>query len=72
MKHVLSHGNTFYIKVCPYCNCEFIYQHDDISLELNSKNMYTPTINCPECYNVLEADKILYNESSRNIKHFND
>lgn len=64
MKLVLKHGNRFYLKICPYCNCEFLYQHNDVSLELNSKNnMYMPTINCPECNNLLEADRIPYNES---------
>lgn len=69
MKHILKHGNRFYIKVCPYCNCEFLYQHIDIFLELDSKKReYISTVNCLECNNVLKADKIPYNEVENYIK----
>lgn len=71
MKYVLKHGNMFYIKVCPYCNCEFLYQHIDISLE-SKNNMYIPMINCPECHNVLEADEIPYNEVKNYINNLID
>lgn len=50
MKKILSHGIlaiSKYCMKCPYCDCEFEYQSEDIIID----RFYVPymSVICPEC-----------------------
>lgn len=52
MKKILSHGihsiNKYRMK-CPYCDCEFEYQDEDVYYHnsLHSRYVYCPECNAP-------------------------
>lgn len=60
MKKILSHGihsiNKYRMK-CPYCDCEFEYQDEDVYYSRNS--IYGNYVDCPECnYPISHNDSV--------------
>lgn len=49
MKKILKEGSKFRIK-CPYCDCEFEYESDDI---FYGEVLGVSVVSCPNCHNIL-------------------
>ena len=49
MKKILKEGSKFRIK-CPYCDCEFEYDSNDI---FYCDVLGGAAISCPSCHNIL-------------------
>lgn len=67
MKIVLEHGNHFYVQVCDFCKCKFLYENIDTSLLENidsNPRTYSEKVKCPECGHNLKPSKIKYNSEN--------
>ena len=58
MINILTHGNCYkrprkYRATCPYCNCVFTFQTEDIIKILSFNEQH---IKCPECDWILHID----------------
>ena len=49
MKKILKGASRFRIK-CPYCDCEFEYESDDI---FYGEVLWGASVSCPNCHNIL-------------------
>ena len=49
MKKILKEVSRFRIK-CPYCDCEFEYESDDI---FYGEVLGGAAVSCPNCHNIL-------------------
>lgn len=50
MKKILSKTRVKYLSKCPYCDCEFEYEPDDIFI---GDVRCGAAVTCPNCHNVL-------------------
>lgn len=63
MIRVIKHGNKFTAKIkkCPYCECEFTYEEEDIEerkIDIFGASFIEEYITCPECNTWLETRRV--------------
>ena len=61
MIKILKHGALRFLFICPVCRCEFTTNGDE--LDNNGQ------IKCPECSNILHADKEVVEELREERNH---
>ena len=55
MKQIIKHGHAQYRATCPFCECEFTFEH--IDLENNGRSWdYYEWVTCPECRQRIEIE----------------
>lgn len=58
---IIKHGNTIMHGKCPKCECEFLYQKNDIAYSYDRIDAYASEleytyVTCPECHRTIIID----------------